>query len=337
MPNMWQKYRLRQLRRYTLWRAFRSRRQLEVKRDRTPSIAPDSILCVMCVRNEAVRLPYFMRYYRNLGVDHFLIVDNASSDGTPGFLADQPDVSVWSTDASYKASRFGLDWTTWLQMKYARGKWCLTLDADELLVFSHQGTRDLRDLTGHMDEVGQKAFGAIMLDLYPKGPINQAPYEAGEDPRCALGWLDVGPYRAERQMPKENLWVQGGVRERVFFHDEPRKGPTLNKLPLVKWNPRYAYVNSTHSILPSRLNYEYDGPYGSRLSGALLHTKFLNLAVEKSKEDKIRKQHFARSESFETYYDQVISGPNLWHAGSVQYESWEQLEALGLMSRGEWL
>ena len=46
------------------------------------------------VRNEIVRLPYFLDYYRRLGAGHFLVVDNGSDDGTHEYLADQPDVSV---------------------------------------------------------------------------------------------------------------------------------------------------------------------------------------------------------------------------------------------------
>ena len=50
-------------------------------------------------------------HHRKLGVRHFLIVDNASTDGTAQLL-DQPDISLWTTSASYKASRFGMDWLT---------------------------------------------------------------------------------------------------------------------------------------------------------------------------------------------------------------------------------
>ena len=46
------------------------------------TISPDEHLCVACVRNEALRLPYFLEYHRRLGIDRFLIVDNASEDGT---------------------------------------------------------------------------------------------------------------------------------------------------------------------------------------------------------------------------------------------------------------
>ena len=57
-------------------RAFRKRRELRTLVDRTDLIAPDNILLFSTLRNERVRLPFFLRYYRDLGVSQFLIVDN---------------------------------------------------------------------------------------------------------------------------------------------------------------------------------------------------------------------------------------------------------------------
>ena len=67
----------------------------------------------MCVRNEMGRLPFALSYYRDLGVGQFLIVDNDSTDGTRDYLKAQPDVRLWHTKASYRDSRFGLDWMNW--------------------------------------------------------------------------------------------------------------------------------------------------------------------------------------------------------------------------------
>ena len=75
-------------------RAFRKRRELRGVVDRTNLIAPDHILLFSTLRNERIRLPYFLRYYRNLGVNHFLIVDNDSDDGSREYLQAQPDVSL---------------------------------------------------------------------------------------------------------------------------------------------------------------------------------------------------------------------------------------------------
>ncbi len=336
MREAWLRYRFRLQRRRLLWRSLRSRHQLSCPSDRTQGLAPDAILAFATMRNEIQRLPHFLDHYRRLGVDHFLIVDNGSQDGSRELLADQPDVSLWETPASYKAARFGVDWLTWLQMRYGHGHWCLTVDADEILVYPHCDSRTLRMLTGWLEKQNRDALGALMLDMYPKGAFETAEYRAGDDPFAVLRWFDAGPFRAARQAPLQNLWVQGGARERAFFADNPQRSPTLNKLPLVRWNRRYCYINATHAILPRRLNAAYDGPGGDVPSGVLLHSKFLPGIVEKSKEEKTRRQHFRQPGDFDSYYDDLIANPDLWTQQSVAYRDWRQLEDLGLMSRGGW-
>ncbi|MFC3613506.1 glycosyltransferase family 2 protein [Lutimaribacter marinistellae] len=338
-PNrigLWDAYRLRWKRRRLLWRSFRSRHALTPLADRTGKIAQNDILAFTPLRNEAARLPWFLEHYRQLGVNHFLIVDNGSDDGTVEMLRDEPDVSLWQTRASYRDARFALDWLTWLQMRFGHGHWTLMVDADELLVYSEHESHGLHDLTRRLDARGQQAFGALMLELYPKGPLGTQDYAAGTDPVEVIDWFDPGPYRAIRQYPMGNLWVQGGARERVFFADEPRRSPTLNKIPLVRWHRRYAYVNSCHSALPRRLNEFYDGPGGSCPSGVLLHTKFLPEVVEKSSVEKSRAQHFHTPALFDHYYDRIGDAPDLWYPGSVRYEGWRQLADLGLMTSVEW-
>ena len=137
--------------------------------DRTQAIKPKDILLFSTLRNERIRLPFFLKYYRDMGVNHFVIVDNDSDDGSRQYLLDQPDVSLWTTDASYKRSRFGVDWLNWLQRKYAHGHWCLVVDPDEFLVYPFCDTRPLRALTDWLDASSIKSFGAMLLDMYPKG------------------------------------------------------------------------------------------------------------------------------------------------------------------------
>jgi len=330
-------YRLRWKRRRLLYRSFRKRRQIAVVMDRTAQIANTDILACSTMRNEMVRLPHFLDYHRKLGVNHFLIVENDSDDGTRDYLAKQPDVSLWTTPASYKLSRFGVDWLTWLQCKYAHGHWCLTVDADEILIYPHHDTRPLQALVDWLDRHNRRSFGALMLDMYPKGRLNDQPYQAGDDPFEILGWFDSGNYMIQKKADLENLWIQGGARARYFFSDTPQRAPTMSKTPLVKWNRRFAYVTSTHSLLPKALNHVYDDQGGEKTSGILLHTKFLHTIVEKSAEEKHRQEHFANSKKYDTYYNSLIDNPDLWCDRSTRLISWRQLEAMGLMSKGNWI
>ena len=335
--SLWRDYKLRLRRRRLLWRALRKRSELSVVADRTRSIRAGDILCFMTIRDETARLPYFLQHYRALGVTHFLIVDNGSSDGSSGFLTGQPDVSLWFTASSYKASRFGVDWLTWLQMRHAHGHWSLTVDADEMLIYPHWETRPLPALVDWLDTLGRQSFGAMTIDMYPEGSVAEAEIDPGATPFERLCWFDAGNYRVRVQPKLANLWIQGGPRARAFFADTPRQAPTLNKTPLVRWNWRYVYTNSAHALLPRRLNEVYDIRGGEFTSGVLLHTKFLSSIIDRSRIEKERKEHFADATQYTAYYDGLIANPVLHCEASTRFVGWRQMVSLGLMSTGGWL
>ncbi|KMW58781.1 hypothetical protein AIOL_003761 [Candidatus Rhodobacter oscarellae] len=191
--------------------------------DRTGRIRPDDILAFATLRNEKIRLEYYLRYYRQMGVNHFLIVDNGSDDGSLEYLSEQDDVSVWTTEASYKRARFGVDWLNWLQSKYGHGHWNLVVDVDEFLIYPFCDTRPLRALTDWLDASSIKSFSAMLLDMYPKGPIDAFPYREGQDPFEIANWFDSGNYAVTKNKKFGNLWIQGGPRARVFFPDNPAR------------------------------------------------------------------------------------------------------------------
>lgn len=252
--GVWDSYRMRVRRKRRLWRAFRKSRELRAVQDNTGRIRKGDILLVSTFRNERLRLPYFLRYYRDLGVNHFLFVDNDSSDGVQDYLAGQDDVSVWHTRASYRSSGFGIDWMNWLQRRHAHDHWTLVVDPDEFLVYPFCDTRPLPALTDWLDTSGIRSFSAMLLDVYPKGRLDEARYVEGQDPLELANWFDSGNYTIRRNPTYGNLWIQGGPRMRAFFADRPEKAPALNKIPLVKWHRSYAYVSSTHALLPRGLN-----------------------------------------------------------------------------------
>lgn len=334
--GVWQSYRLRLQRKRWRIRAFRKRRELRVAADRTSRIRPEDILVFCTLRNERLRLPYFLNYYRSMGVDHFVFVDNDSSDGSLEYLTRQDDVSVWHTGASYKRARFGVDWLNWLQMKHAHGHWSLVVDPDEFLIYPFCDTRPLRALTDWLDASSIKSFSAMLLDMYPKGRLDAQPYEEGRDPIEIASWFDSGNYTLKKNKLFGNLWIQGGPRSRVFFADMPEKAPALNKIPLVKWDRRYVYVSSAHMLLPRGLNQVYDEWGGEKASGVLLHAKFLDTFTAKASEELSRRQHYAASVEYRAYAETSGGDPELWSKWSEKYINWRQLEILGLMSKGNW-
>lgn len=262
--GIWTTYRLRLARKRWRLRAFRKRRELTPVVSRINAVRPNHLLLFSTVRNEKIRLPYFLRYYRDLGINHFFFVDNDSDDGTREYLAEQADVSLWRAKASYKRARFGVDWLNWLLMRHGHGHWTMVVDPDEFFVYPFCDTRPLRALTDWLDASSIKSFSAMLLDMYPKGPVSAQPYREGQDPFEIANWFDSGNYTMAKNPSYGNLWIQGGARSRVFFADNPERAPALNKVPLVKWHRDYAYVSSTHMLLPRGLNLVYDEWGGKR-------------------------------------------------------------------------
>ena len=304
--------------------------------DRTNAIRPSDVLLFCTLRNERVRLPYFLSYYRNLGIRQFLIVDNGSDDGSADYLARQPDVSLWRTGASYKAARFGADWMNYLLRRYGTGHWTLTVDPDEFFVYPFCDTRPIDALTDWLDIYDARSFPAMLLDMYPKGPVGQVPYREGQNPFEIANHFDSGNYTIEKNGRYQNLWIQGGPRMRLMFADDPASAPALNKIPLVKWERGFVFASSTHMLLPRGLNRVYDEYGGERPSGCLLHAKFLDTLGPKVVEELERGQHYASGREYKALAEGFNRNPDLWCRWSEKYVNWRQLEILGLMSKGNW-
>lgn len=291
-------------------------------------------ILVCCARNERGRFPAFLAHYRRLGVRHFLVIDNGSTDGLADALATEDDCSVWHAGGSYKESRFGMDWCNHLLARHGVGKWCVTVDPDEFLVYPHCEYRGLRNLTAHMEAIRQDSLFALLLDTYSDRPLSQTQLEPGADPFALCPYFDRFNLTQRPDDDKQSVWVQGGVRMRRFFADMPDRAPALNKVPLVRWRRGLRYLSSTHHLSDPALNC----PQRARpeaVSGVLAHFKYLDVLSAKAAEEMQRGQHYAGSTEYRAYAqagDLTLFDPQI----SVRYEGSRQLQQLGFMQAGGW-
>jgi hypothetical protein len=261
------------------------------------------------------------------------MIDNGSDDGFLDWATTQPDVTAWRTEASYRASNFGMLWCNALLARHGVGRWCVTVDPDEFLVYPNMETRDLHALTAFLDEEKRPCMHALLIDAYSDRPLTETVLEEGADPFEVCRFFDGDGY-IQNPGWGGGTWVQGGPRLRVHFRDTPEMAPALNKIPLVRWEPHFHYRMSTHDAWPWKLNRAHKAGEVST-TGALFHFKFVSKLKEKALEEATRGEHYAGGREYARYRDSVADA--FFAEGiSHRYVGPNQLIDLGLMSAGRW-
>jgi glycosyltransferase involved in cell wall biosynthesis len=281
------------------------------------------ILMFSKMRNEALRLPYFLEYYRGLGVDEFFLVDNGSDDGSDEIARSHPDVHVFRTHESF---RHYANWTEVLLNRFGRGRWCLAADLDEILVYPGSEVFGLRPLIGHLEATGCSAMQAVLLDMYSDRPIRANAYQAGQDPLEVCRYFDpdfdesikvwINP---DTQQPFRCARPTGNLRKRLFGADV-----NLSKIPLFKYEARTYVAPGAHAI---------DGVQMSPVRGAMLHFKYLQDFNERVVDEAGREQHQDNARDYKLYAARVErdNDLNCYWQGSVALKRSDQLLELGIM------
>jgi hypothetical protein len=283
-----------------------------------------------CVRNEILRLPYFLEYHRCLGVQRFFFIDNVSDDGTEEYLMAQKDCHLFHSEGNFFAENVHPPvWTNSLLNVFGDGHWCLTLDADEMFVYPHCESIDLHRLCSYLDQRASEALAAWVIDMYGEGPIVEAKYKRGRSFLEACPYFDPQPgwtISVEDSCPSVQMF--GGVRERVFWQGIYKKKlpPCISTVPLIKWRKGMAYLAAQHFIADAKL---------SELHSTVLHFKFLTGFYEGIISSIKQNKGVAEKglEERSSYIDALARNPklSLRNKHSVRYGGSKQLIELGWM------
>jgi hypothetical protein len=334
--------------------------------DTRPLAADGRITSVICpVRDEMGLLPHFLDHHRRLGVRQFILIDNASSDGTTEYALSQPDCIVYFTDESYYQSGYARDWINRILLGNGYAGWLIYLDADEHLVYRGAETMPIQGLLKRFEADAADTAFAVMVDMYPDGDFASVKIAPQDDLHAKLPWFDgdyvMRPWPTRSWDPPGGgfrLQVLGGPRCRLLsdLEHERRRGalhytiadqvdrfvdqmplrlmPTLARL----W-PREMPWQHKQPVNFVRPGFAYANSHASSNAGvagellALLHFKFCHELQQRLRYAAVEGNHHRRGLA----HHQLSIALRRWgqrsliYAGSRRYRSPRDLEAVGLI------
>ncbi len=311
---------------FTLWRRWLSRRKagVDLRLISRHEGRPDGPLVFAVVRNEMLRLPRFLDHYRALGVTGFVIVDNNSTDGTPDFLRRQHDICLYRTDSHFLGKEAWLDY---LLRKHGGNRWCVVVDADELLGYADSDRVRLPDLCRYLRETGCNAIHAILLDLYPEGSVSEVNYVSGKDYFEDAWYFD--PFSSLRKAPRHfhlgsglDYRFHGGTRERIFG-----VAACCSKFPLFYYRHGMFLTDGQHYLEAGQF---------SELRAVLCHFKYLQDFAPHVREEVARGQHWGGAVEYRAYaekLDRTEAGLSFCNQESLRYSGIPHLEECGFLTR----
>lgn len=274
---------------------------------------------VVCVEKDSmVFLKNFLPYYRNMGVRHFVFIDNVSGDGTEQFLMEQEDVTLYSAPWPFEHRRKS-GWLLQAIEETGTDRWYLRLDSDEFLTWEGMETSSLRQLVADMKKAGLRALRGVMLDMYP-----------------AYDLLDVS--RDDSGFMEEYCWFDDGTS----FRTDPSSGEIFGGM---RFRTTGAYLRMDKYVLfhPGRgcvpvTSHDVTGLEKTQMQQAchcvLRHYKFLPSEAEKyrniSQNPDSGYSAYKQVRKYAGIVDKNVNAFSSEH--SVQYESSHSLRALKLIS-----
>lgn len=188
------------------------------------------------------------------------------------------------------------------------GKWCVLVDADELLLLP-EGATNLADHLAEAGSAGYDCIGTWLVDMYPKGKLSDCDFRKVA-PFAAASWHDEPPVQkvsGSGQFSNTAFSVNSALRHRLI----PDTLPTLftaNKHPLIRYAPWMRLSEGIHFVGNTRIAPDYL---------TLAHFKYHAGFAEKIEIEIQRKQHFDGAVEYQKYRGMVAEGQGNFYRRGV--------------------
>ncbi len=284
---------------------------------------PDDVTLIALVRNGGYYLEAFFDYYQSLGIRHFVFFDNGSDDDTIAQIRRRPGTAILQSRLPWGA--FENTFRSYAARRYAKDRWCLIVDMDEIFDFPGRQEIGLTGLVRYLSANGYTALVSQMLEMFPKAPLRdvaQMPYaEVLEAFRFYdLSSISTFPYHApdtglsyflnqnRSEGPNAPELLFGGVRAKVFG-----ESCCLTKHPLVFVGPGVTAGVHPHAASGARI---------APMTGLIRHYKFANDSLARDRrsvqtasiehgEDKLRLARLSKQPDLSLWSKDAREAPDI--------------------------
>ncbi|MFQ8432112.1 glycosyltransferase family 2 protein [Amaricoccus sp. W119] len=308
-------------------------------------------LCAI-VHNEMYFLPAFLAHYRRIGVRRFVILDDASTDGTADFLALQPDCLVLEAPVRFfetvDGRRAVYAWRQEMMDRFCRDRWAIFADADEFLVPPPGET--VASVIARLEAEGGDSIGGVMVEPYPAS-VAELTSEAPFDPEGPW-YFDAVPHALRLPGVTKPLWIYRGARARLFAENGIRPGATkrrrlagrlgierflkannIGKIPLMRWRAGTRWEGA-HRIVPGPsspdmlaiLHFKFTSDLGRKIAYALATGGYSDGSRQYRQLGELIGAMRARDRSLLGRSSEPVSAAGLYRAGLGR---WRRLGAAG--------
>ncbi|MBR0797141.1 glycosyltransferase family 2 protein [Bradyrhizobium jicamae] len=246
----------------------------------------NDVIVISVMRNSEAWLKSFLFHHRRMGVRHFVIIDNGSTDASVGLLSQQPDVTLLQTDAPYHAYENTMK--RYLAERFCSSRWCLCVDADERFDFPGSSRIGLTSLINYLSSRGFNAVVTQMLDMFSDRPISDARIDGDGElieqyPFYDLSDIAKTPYQFGRVSNPAIMTHRGGIRKTVFGTNNG-----LSKVSLFlmdgKIKPFIAWHHALHARLADiscvLLHFPFTESFGAKVAEAVRSGRYGYLTTD---------------------------------------------------------
>lgn len=272
-------------------------------------IIEKSPILVCLVKDDLIRIKKFLQYYKELGVENFIFIDNNSTDGTFELLLNQENVVVYRCTEKYTTIRRQA-WIAKIMSIYGTNKWYLVLDSDEFLSYEGCEKHSIQDFIKYLEKINIKRAKTLTIDMYSDGLLFDN--TEVDDFESKYNYFDIDTYEKQEHLRFE--LICGGMRKRIFGKTKSIS-PFLVKYPLIFFEKGDLQYNSHFS-------YPFYKNFNQELIGVLRHYKFMGNDISKIKERAKNKNYAYGSVEYISYLETYNKNPNIsaYYEKSIKYK-----------------